>query len=48
MGAETARLVTVSSNTPAIWLYQGMGFQEAEILEMAAYEKTITPWCEVD
>ena len=38
-GAETAQLVTVSSNTPAVTLYRRLGFERLQIEEPARYRK---------
>jgi ribosomal protein S18 acetylase RimI-like enzyme len=38
-GADTAMLIIISTNTPAVNLYTKMGFEPVEILEYASYEK---------
>ena len=40
-GAETAMLITMSTNTPAITLYNKTGFDRAEIPEYPIYQKQI-------
>lgn len=40
-GAESVRLVTVSTNTPAVRLYAGTGFTPIPVPEPARYEKRI-------
>jgi mycothiol synthase len=40
-GAESARLVTVSTSTPAIRLYLATGFQRVEAAELPVYEMQI-------
>lgn len=42
-GAETAMLVTLTNNTPAVALYRAAGFEEAAVSEAASYQKTVTP-----
>lgn len=39
-GAETALLVTITSNTPAVALYRAAGFEEAAVTEAVSYQKT--------
>lgn len=41
-GADTAMLVTISTNTPAIRLYAKTGFQRIEVSELARYEKQVS------
>jgi ribosomal protein S18 acetylase RimI-like enzyme len=40
-GAESARLVTISANLPAIRLYQAAGFSQVEVSEAASYQQVI-------
>jgi ribosomal protein S18 acetylase RimI-like enzyme len=42
-GAQTALLVTLSSNAPAINLYQRCGFTEVALIEPVSYQKIVTP-----
>lgn len=41
LGADTAILVTINTNTPAVALYNKTGFERVEIEEYPSYEKTI-------
>ncbi len=41
-GAETAALITVNTNTPALKLYETVGFARMEISEVPGYEKQVT------
>jgi ribosomal protein S18 acetylase RimI-like enzyme len=41
LGAETAMLVTVNTNIPAVSLYNKIGFDNVEILEYPSYQKQI-------
>ncbi|MCC6300006.1 MAG: GNAT family N-acetyltransferase [Anaerolineales bacterium] len=41
LGAETAMLVTITTNTPAVNLYNKIGFDDVEILEYPSYQKQI-------
>ena len=43
MGAETAMLVTVSTNHPAIKLYERAGFTPMNVLEPSSYEMKVQP-----
>jgi ribosomal protein S18 acetylase RimI-like enzyme len=40
-GAHTARLLTISTNMPAIALYRSTGFARAEVPEPPSYQKSI-------
>jgi mycothiol synthase len=40
-GADTAMLITINTNTPAVTLYDKTGFEIAEIKEYPSYEKQI-------
>jgi len=40
-GAETAMLITISTNTPAVTLYNRTGFDSVEITEYPSYQKQI-------
>jgi ribosomal protein S18 acetylase RimI-like enzyme len=40
-GAETAMLITVSSNVPALSLYRKAGFMQVEVREAARFEKQL-------
>lgn len=41
-GADTAMLITVNTNTPAVRLYQATGFVQTAVPEPASYEKQLT------
>ena len=41
LGAETAMLITINSNSPAVGLYQKTGFSRVEVKEVFSYEKQI-------
>jgi ribosomal protein S18 acetylase RimI-like enzyme len=42
-GAETAMLITINTNIPAVNLYNKTGFARVEILEYPSYQKQIAP-----
>ena len=42
-GAETAMLITINTNIPAMNLYNKTGFDRVEILEYPSYQKQIAP-----
>jgi ribosomal protein S18 acetylase RimI-like enzyme len=43
LGADTAMLITVNTNIPAVNLYDKTGFESVEIKEYPSYEKQILP-----
>jgi ribosomal protein S18 acetylase RimI-like enzyme len=41
LGADTAMLVTINTNTPAVAFYNKTGFESISIKEYPSYEKQI-------